>query len=215
MKHGLASYPAEVTELLADFAALNVGRLEELVRVLGAPETLIRVVRTSPAEPDLAQSLASALGLPDLKALPPSLSNSSLGRDTEVLLRLNRCGRALGLDSTSAGLLAAWGSAPRSYLERPELVSKYELPGSFDSAASQEAAWLRNAPEGVTVLDPTRALDGWGSRDVPEWYADASRREACVPERLEEESEAIQLWRARQQVQVLTRRALPPETRDV
>ena len=214
VKQGLAQYPREAASHVLDFAALRPGRLQALSRVLPAVRRVVRLVRTSPPEPDLAAGLAEALGLPDAaRASGQGARNTSLGTDTEVVLRLNRAGLALGASREGRELLERLRGEGFAHRDDEALADRYALPDDFDRLAADEAAWLEGpaAADGVEVVDPHHALGDWKDLTPPDWYAEISRREAVVPA-LDEalataEDLETQLWRARQELSVHRRRA--------
>jgi hypothetical protein len=211
VKHGLAEYPRDAEGLLLDFAALRPGRLGELLDLLPARRRVVRLVRTAPPESELAADVAAALGLPDAeRAEGHPRQNTSLGTDTEVVLRLNRADLALGTSKEGRRLLDELRGDGFTHRDDPGLAARYELPGAFAEGAQAEAAWLAAPGAGVELLDPHGLLAGWAEPVVPEWYAEISRREAVVPalgpaERAAEDREG-QLWRVRQERSAYRRR---------
>ncbi len=214
VKQGLAQYPADAAGHVLDFAALRPGRLRTLSQLLPAGRRVVRLVRTSPPEPDLAAALAAVLGLPDAeRASGQGARNTSLGTDTEVVLRMNRAGVALGTSRAGRELLERLRGDGFAHRDDETLAARYALPTDFDRLVADEAAWLEGAAaaEGVEVVDPHHALDGWRDATPPDWYAETSLREAVVPS-LDDALAAAedcdtQLWRARQELSVYRRRA--------
>ena len=204
VRHGLAEYPADALRHVVDFAALRPGRLEELANLVPGADCVIRLVRHSPVEPDLAADLAGALGLPDAQPsgdqeASAEVLNPSLGTDTEVVLRINRADLALGTDRAGTQLLARLRGQGFLYQEAPELPSATRSPRSWLEYAAAEAEWLRDAAF-ATVLDPHGVLDTWTDRSVPEWYDNVSRRQAVLGDLDAAAADReTQLWRARQQ----------------
>jgi hypothetical protein len=200
VRHGLAEYPVDAARHLLHFAALRPGRLAELADLVPGAGCVIRLVRHSPVEPDLAANLAAALHLPDApQAQVPAVLNPSLGADTEVVLRINRADLALGTDRAGVELLERLRGEGFGYREAPELAERYAIPEIVLEHAAEEAAWLRGAAN-ATVLDPHGVLDTWTDPSVPEWYETVSRREAVLPELDSAAADReTQLWRARQQ----------------
>jgi hypothetical protein len=204
VRHGLAEYPVDALRHVVEFAALRPGRLEELATLVPGATCVIRLVRHSPVEPDLAADLAAALGLPDAeRAASAAILNPSLGTDTEVVLRINRADLALGTDQDGREVLARLRGDGFVYRDAPELAERYAVPPLVLEHAAAEAAWLRAAAEDdrqPTILDPHRVLDTWTDPTVSEWYDVVSRREAVLPELDETAADReTQLWRARQQ----------------
>ena len=207
VKHGLAQYPRDAEDLLLDFAALRPGRLAELLDLVPARRRVVRLVRSSPPEPDLAADLAEALGLPDHElAAGRPLQNTSLGTDTEVVLRINRADLALGTSRAGKLLLAELRGAGFSHREDPGLAERYALTDAHAEGSKAEAAWLAAPGAGVEVLDPHGLLTDWADPAVPEWYAEISRREAVVPALEPREDRETQLWRVRQERAAYQRR---------
>jgi hypothetical protein len=209
VKHGLAQYPRDSEPLLLDFCGLRPGRLPELLDVIPAQRRVVRLVRSSPPEPDLAADLAAALGLPDPeRAAGRPLQNTSLGADTEVVLRINRADLALGTSRTGKRLLGELRGDGFSYRDVPGLAERYALPETLADGARAEREWLA-APAGVEVLDPHGLLAGWTDPTTPEWYAAVARSEAVVPaldDALAAEDRETQLWRVRQERAAYQRR---------
>ncbi len=209
VKHGLAEYPADAAPHVLDFAALRPGRLAELVSLVPAARRVLRLVRTSPPEADLAADLAASLGLPDHeRAAGHPMQNTSLGTDTEVVLRINRADRALGTSKAGRRLLDQLRGAGFSYRDDPSLAERYALPGAVVEGARSEAAWLGGlgADSGVELLDPHDAGAAWLDWSVPEWYAEIGRREAVLPDLEPAEDRETQLWRVRQERAAYQRR---------
>ena len=203
VKHGLADYPRESSSHILDFAGLRRGRLEEIARLLPASRRIVRLVRTTPPEPDLAAGLAVAVGLPDPDRLGPSpVRNASLGTDIEIVRRINRADLAIGTkNDAGVDVLEELRGAGVAYVEVPGLGDHYQPTPDFWAAAEAEAGFLAReaGSSGVEVLDPHDLLPTWLDPEPPQWYSDISRREAVVPAlddapRLEE-----QLWRVRQE----------------
>ena len=213
VKQGLAQYPADAAAHVLDFAALRPGRLQALSLLLPAGRRVVRLVRTAPPEPDLAAGLAAVLGLPDAERVSGQGSrNASLGADTEVVLRINRAGAALGTSRAGRELLENLRGAGFAHRDDKRLAARYALPAAFERLAADEAAWLEGpaAAEGVEIVDPHGALRDWPDPTPPDWYAEISRREAVVPV-LDDALAAAedcdtQLWRARQELSVYRRR---------
>jgi hypothetical protein len=207
VKHGLAQYPRDAEPLLLDFAALRPGRLSELLDLVPAARRVVRLVRSSPPEPDLAADVAEALGLPDHElAAGRPLQNTSLGTDTEVVLRINRADLALGTSRDGKRLLAELRGDGFSYREDPGLAERYALTDAHADGAAAEALWLASPGAGIEVLDPHGLLTDWADPTVPEWYAEISRREAVVPALEPREDRETQLWRVRQERAAYQRR---------
>jgi hypothetical protein len=163
---------------------------------------VVRLVRNSPPEPDLAADLSAALGLPDAeRAVALPVRNASLGTDTEVVLRINRADLALGTDRRGKQLLDRLRSDGFAYRDDPGLEQRYAVPDVVGEAARAEAAWLAglDGTQGTRLLDPHRLLETWTDPALPDWYRTISRREAVVPELEGAEDRETQLWRARQQ----------------
>ena len=197
VKHGLAQYPADAARHVVEFAALRSGRLAELVELIPASRRVVRLVRNSPPEPDLAADLAAALGLPDAgSAVAMPVHNASLGTDTEVVLRINRADLALGTDRAGRDLLERLRGDGFAYLDAPGLEERYAVPDEVLEAAAVEAAWLGDLD---SLLDPHGLLATWTDPTPPEWYRTISSREAVVPELDGAEDRETQLWRARQE----------------
>ena len=207
VKQGLAQYPADAASHILDFAALRPGRLAELVQLLPATRRVVRLVRTSPPEPGLAAGLAASLGLPDHeRAAEQPMRNTSLGIDTEVVLRINRADLALGTSQDGKRLLAELRGEGFSYRDDAGLADRYAFPDALAEGADAEAAWLAAPGPGVEVLDPHGLLTDWADPTAPEWYAEISRREAVVPALEPAEDRETQLWRARQERAAYQRR---------
>ncbi len=197
VKHGLAQYPADAARHVVEFAALRAGRLAELLELIPASRRVVRLVRNSPPEPDLAADLAAALGLPDAgRAVAMPVHNASLGADTEVVLRINRADLALGTDRVGRDLLERLRGDGFAYRDAPGLEERYVVPDEVLEAAAVEAAWLGDLD---SLLDPHGLLATWTDPTLPEWYRTISRREAVVPELEAAEDRETQLWRARQE----------------
>ena len=209
VKHGLAEYPADAARHILDFAALRPGRLAELLAIIPATRRVLRLVRTAPPEVDLAADLAAALGLPDPeRAAGHPMQNTSLGTDTEVVLRINRADRALGTSKAGRQLLAELRGPGFTYREDASLAERYVLPEALAEGAWAEASWLAGlgADDGVVLLAPHGTLDDWLDWSVPEWYAEISRREAVLPALEPAEDRETQLWRVRQERAAYQRR---------
>jgi len=207
VKHGLAQYPRDAEPLLLDFAALRPGRLAELLDVLPSSRRVVRLVRSTPPEPDLAAGLAASLGLPDHElAAGMPLQNTSLGTDTEVVLRINRADLALGTSKAGKQLLAELRGDGFGYRDDAGLAERYALTAAHAEGAAAEAAWLAAPGPGVEVLDPHGLLPDWADPTVPEWYAEISRREAVLPALAPREDRETQLWRVRQERAAYQRR---------
>ena len=216
VKHGLAQYPADAAPHVLDFAALRPGRLAELVSLIPATRRVVRLVRTSPPEADLAADLAASLGLPDPeRAAGHPMQNTSLGTDTEVVLRINRADRALGTSKAGRRLLAELRGDGFVHREDPSLAERYALPEELLEGARVEAAWLGGlgADSGVELLDPHDAWAGWLDWSVPDWYAEISRRDAVLPTLEPAEDRETQLWRVRQERAAYQRRLARVEKR--
>jgi hypothetical protein len=197
VKHGLAQYPADAARHVVEFAALRPGRLAELTELIPASAHVVRLVRNSPPEPDLAADLAAALGLPDADAaVATPVQNASLATDTEVVLRINRADLALGTDRVGRDLLERLRGDGFAYREAPGLEERYAVPDEVLEAAAVEAAWLGGLD---SLLDPHGLLATWTDPALPEWYRTISRREAVVPELEGAEDRETQLGRARQE----------------
>ena len=204
VRHGLAEYPADALRHVVDFAALRPGRLPELAALVPGATCLIRLVRHSPVEPDLAADLAAALGFPAAeRAASQPILNPSLGTDTEVVLRINRADLALGTDRQGKEVLTRLRGDGFVFRDAPELAERYAIPAQVLEYAAAEAAWLRAAAEAdgqPTILDPHGVLDTWTDPSVSEWYDVVSRREAVLPELDDAAADReTQLWRVRQQ----------------
>lgn len=202
VKHGLAQYPVDAERHVLDFAALRPGRLREITEVLPATSVVVRLVRSSPPEADLATDLAAGLGLPPGDAAPAAeVLNTSLGVDTEVVLRMNRADLALGADSDGLALLDRLKGDGFTYRDVPELAERYAVPDAVREAANLEREWLGGlgAHDRIALLDPHGVLESWTDPTVPGWYGTISRREAVVPELEEPEDTETLLWRVRQQ----------------
>lgn len=207
VKRGLAEYPVDAQRHVVEAAALAPGRLEELTTLFPASRCVVRLVRNAPPEPDLAADLAAALGLPpgargDAPVVHPVIHNASLGRDTEVVLRINRADLALGTDREGVALLEALRGDGFAYRESGDLAARYAVPAAVLAAAEVEAGWLRGLDDGAgptTLLDPHDLLPTWTDPAVPQWYDAVSRAEAVVPELEGAEDRETQLWRARQE----------------
>ena len=207
VKQGLAQYPREAAPHILDFAALRAGRLAELARLLPATRRVVRLVRTSPPEPGLAGDLAASLGVPDHeRAAEQPMRNTSLGIDTEVVLRINRADLALGTSQEGKRLLAELRGDGFSYRDGAGLGERYALTDAIAEGAASETAWLAAPGPGVDVLDPHGLLTDWADPTVPEWYAEISRREAVVPALEPREDRETQLWRVRQERAAYQRR---------
>jgi hypothetical protein len=221
VRHGLGGYPRESAALVADYASLRPGRLAELLATLPAARRVVRLVRTSPVEPELARTLAEAVGCawpadrpdgpaegagPDA-ARPdaPDLQNAAMGVDIEVLRRLNHAGLALGTaHGDAAGLIEGLRGDGFTYRDDPALGERYEPPESMWAAAREERTFLAEGAEqaGVTVLDPHALLDDWLADVRPSWYDAIARREADLPT-LVQRDPVDALWRAHQERAVL------------
>jgi hypothetical protein len=204
VRHGLAEYPADALRHVVEFAALRPGRLEELTTLVPGATSVVRLVRHSPVEPDLAADLAAALGFPEAdRAASAAVLNPSLGTDTEVVLRINRADLALGTDRQGKALLARLRREGFTYRDAPELAERYAIPALVHEYAAAEASWLRatvSSDGEPTVLDPHGCLETWTDPSVSEWYDTVSRREAILPGLDEAAADReTQLWRVRQQ----------------
>jgi hypothetical protein len=199
VKHGLAQYPVDAERHILDFAALRPGRLREISELVPATSFAIRLVRLSPPEPDLAADLAAGLGLPPGDVAPAAeVLNTSLGSDTEVVLRMNRADLALGADRAGLALLDRLRGAGFAYREVEGLAARYAVPDVVLEAAEAERSWLAGLPPG-TLLDPHGVLGTWTDPAVSGWYEAISSREALVPELDRPEDVETLLWRARQE----------------
>jgi hypothetical protein len=184
VKHGLADYPRDAAPFILRFAALDDGRLAEIISLLNATRTVVRLVRVSPPEPQLPHDAAALMDLPVPRSSPEAhapISNPSLGPDVEVVLRLTRAGRGLGADRLGRAALRALRAEGFTYHESDALAALYSFPPQLSSAARSEAAWLAAPPPGVEVWDPHRLLAEWAELTPPEWYARISRTEARLP----------------------------------
>ena len=199
VKHGLGEYPADAAPHVLDFAALRPGRLREITELVPATSFVVRLVRLAPPEPDLAASLAAGLGLPPGDDAPaPEVLNTSLGTDTEVVLRMNRADLALGADREGLALLDRLRGAGFAYREVDGLAARYVVPDVVHQAAEAERAWLAGlGPD--RLLDPHGVLAAWTDPAVSGWYETISRREAVVPELEGTPDTDTLLWRARQE----------------
>ncbi len=209
VKHGLAEYPADAARHVVGFAALESGRLEEIVSLIPATQTVIRLVRRTPPEPGLATDLATSLGLPPILDRGPGVLNQSLGTDTEVVLRINRADLGLGTDRDGLAALERLRGDGFLYREAPGLATRYALPRAVLDAARREADWLQGVSKGsshVRLLDPHGLLESWSEGDLPGWYETISRRQAIVDELDGASDRELQLWRVRQQRSALQRR---------
>jgi hypothetical protein len=226
VRHGLGGYPRESAAHVADYASLRPGRLAELLATLPDARRIVRLVRTSPVEPELARTLAEAVGcawpsdLPDGPvpgaAVPrdvqsdarpdaPDLRNIAMGVDIEVLRRLNHAGLTLGtVHGDAERLIEELRGDGFRYRDDPALAERYEPPESVWVAAREERTFLSEGAEqaGVTVLDPHALLDDWLADVRPEWYDAISRREADLPT-LVQRDPVDALWRAHQERAVL------------
>ncbi|CAN5397492.1 hypothetical protein BH11ACT8_BH11ACT8_26410 [soil metagenome] len=214
VKRGLAEYPLPAAAHIEQVAALTPGRLESLLRGLPATERRVRLVRTSPAEPALPRELATWLGLPDLGEDPSTVHrNASLGVDTEVMLRINRAGLAIGTFVGGGALLRRLREEGFTYEDVPGLETEFGLSETFREAARVEQALLYDAPAdlGLVVDDPHGLLAGWCEETPPSWYTEISRRRAVLPELEPAYGPAEQLWRARQQLAAAQARAQEAE----
>ena len=167
VKHGLAQYPADAARHVVEFAALRAGRLAELVELIPASTRVVRLVRNSPPEPDLAADLAAALGLPDARsAVAMPVHNASLGTDTEVVLRINRADLALGTDRVGRDLLERLRGDGFAYRDAPGLEERYAVPDEVLEAAAVEAAWLADLDSPARPARPARDVDRPGAAGV-------------------------------------------------
>lgn len=207
VKHGLAQYPAEAEATVLDFAALRAGRLAQILELIPARRRVVRVVRQTPPEADLSSALAQLLELPGpLPNETVAPRNKSLGSDTEIVLRINRAGLAVGTDRDGRQLLEQFVARMPQRRADETLAARYAIPASVREAAQAERAWLRAPDDGVEVVDPHGALAGWCDLEPPEWYREISRAEAVIPELADPEPIEAQLWRARQERAALARR---------
>ena len=206
VKQGLAQYPREAAPHILDFAALRAGGWPS------CPATPRHPARGPagadlPPEPGLAGDLAASLGLPDHeRAAEQPMRNTSLGIDTEVVLRINRADLALGTSQEGKRLLAELRGDGFSYRDGAGLGERYALTDAIAEGAASETAWLAAPGPGVDVLDPHGLLTDWADPTVPEWYAEISRREAVVPALEPREDRETQLWRVRQERAAYQRR---------
>jgi hypothetical protein len=214
VRHGMPHYPADGAAHLFEFAAARPGRLAELTEQIPADRSLFRLVRSSPHEPDLAADLADAIGLPRVEGSPDAaVLNTSLGVDTEVVLRINRADLGMGTDRAGNAALRRLKGDGFSYREAPELAPKYALPAALLEAAAAEQEWLRGLASDtsgvgtISMLDPYGVLETWTDATVPDWFATISRREAVVPELEGLDDLETQLWRARQERLAYRKRA--------
>lgn len=183
VKHGLADYPGEAAELVMRFAALTPGRAAQVVRLLAPARTVVRLVRSAPPEPNLAEELARLLGLPPPSGpSDPGPANESLGRDIEILVRLNRAGLALGTDRQGREHLERLRSTGFGYRPVPSVPARYAVPPAVAAAAASEVSWLTAPAADLRVIDPHCLLAGWADLTVPGWYDAIAREEADLPE---------------------------------
>jgi hypothetical protein len=207
VKHGLGDYPAEAGHTLLRFAALSPGRLEELAGLFAqvsdappeAPRLVVRLVRSTPPEPDLPASLSASMGLPPPATMTAGVANASLGRSAEILCRLNRADRTLGLDA--AGRAALNGLTDVVWRESAEAAARFAIAPEVERAAQEEHRWLSSPPPGVEVHDPHELLRTWTRLDLPQWYVDLTRLESLHPDLGDRDAETPQgeaRWRERQ-----------------
>lgn len=176
VKHGAATRPLDSPTLFAASSLTAPGALRRQLELLPHDEVVIRLVRPSPPEPDLAGDLLAACGITpvaDLAAARPT--NQGLGVDIELLRRLNALGITVGIGaherfSRFETFRAAVRREPGGRPPRAE----YGLPAWFTAAAREEADFLRELAgrPGVTVLDPQGQLDQWTDISIPEWVVE-------------------------------------------
>ena len=198
VKHGLAQYPADAARHVVEFAALRAGRLAELVELIPASRRVVRLVRNSPPEPDLAADLAAALGLPDARQRRGHARAQRVPRDRHR-------GRAAHQPRRPRAGDRPGGARPPGAAARRRL----RLPGRTRARGAVRRP--RRGPGGrgrrgrlagatsTRLLDPHGLLATWTDPTLPEWYRTISRREAVVPELEGAEDRETQLWRARQE----------------
>ena len=196
VKHGLAQYPADAARHIVEFAALRAGRVAKLVDLIPASSCVVRLVRSSPPEPDLAADLAAAVGLPDagsVTALP--VRNASLGTDTEVVLRINRADLALGTDRAGRELLDRLRGSGFAYRDVPGLEKRYAVPDEvLEAAAVGRLAGRPRHP--ARPPRSARDLDRPGPAGLVPHDQPAG---GGGPRAQGAEDRETQLWRARQQ----------------
>jgi len=174
VKHGLPVRPAQAARLIADHAALGLGGFERLVRTPHAARIVVRLVRTDPPEPDLAESLAELMDLP----LPgsggdnDSPSNVSLGAAADLLRDLNARGETLGLLTPASAMRfeeAMRSSQPRK--EFPAAAADFDFPTTVADAAADEQRFLRSLAEtaSIELIDPLGLLEDWTATAPPRW----------------------------------------------
>ena len=197
VKHGLAQYPADAARHIVEFAALRAGRLAELVDLIPASSCIVRLVRNSPPEPDLAADLAAAVGLPEPGAPPhcPSATRrwaptprSCSGSTARTWLSAPT---APGASSWSGSVAPAspTGTHQGSRSGTPSRT-RYSRP-----RRSRPPGWPASTP----CSTPTACSRPGPTRPCRSGTARSARREAVVPELEGAEDRETQLWRARQQ----------------
>jgi hypothetical protein len=202
VKHGLPEYPRDAAPHILAFASLRPGRLAEISRLLPAKQVVIRLVRTDPAEPQLARDVASVVGLPHSERIVEvQVRNRSLGVDIEIVRRINSADAGLGtLEPAAKDLLRSIREQGASYAEIPGLAERYRLPEDFARAVGHEVEFLQGDHDAsVVVADPHGLRATWTDVTPPDWYAAISRREAVVPELDGARDPEEQLWRLRQE----------------
>lgn len=202
VKHGLSAYPSAAAEHVLTFAALRKGRLAEIARLLPVSRMVVRLVRTDPPEPDLAQELADVVGLtysPD--GTVKQVANRSLGTSIEIVRRINAADAGLGtMDVEAKTLLRSLRGRELDYVDVPGLERQYRFPAELEQSAQAELDFLESRDaEHLTVVDPHDLRSVWTELTPPAWYVQISRREAVVPELDVVRDPAEQLWRARQE----------------
>lgn len=203
VKHGLADYPCDAVPQVLRFAAL--GRLPEIVETLSPARTVVRLVRTSPVESLLPEDLATLMGLPaprPVAGVAGVAANASLGRDAEIVLRLNRAGLGVGTDREGREHLRRIRAAGVTYVE-VDAADRYAVPTELADLAAAEASWLA----GMGAVDPHVLLADWIDLEPPEWYAALASYSAVLdlPDEPVVVGEAA--WRERQRRAAESKRA--------
>lgn len=202
VKSGLSLDPRSGSKATSASALLEPGRLEHLVRSMAADRTVVRLVRTSPPEDDLAASLLDALSIPMPSApLEVEPLNATIGEGVEILRRLNAAGRTLGLmtresRATFEQIVAETEWEPRT----SGRTTDYDPPACLVDVAAQERDFLMAKRPDIDVVDPWRLLDGWTNGAPPAW---AEKLALNQPAGIEMPSQSDELGTVRLQRQEL------------
>jgi hypothetical protein len=173
IKHGAIRRPLDDVPANAQRSMTAPGLLARQISLLPSDDVLVRLVRPSPPERDLVQSLLTACGLDPVATLDvPGPANVGMGADIELMRRLNALGITAKVGVAErlerhATFKAAVRRVPRAGAVHPG----YGLPHWFDDAARDELQLLHELGrrDQVRLVDPHRLLERWTEAKVPDW----------------------------------------------